>query len=173
MRRGLALVVTCGLALSVAAEAHAMIFANVPGIPGSSTVVGHEGEIEVQSLGFSGGQVVRKSGAKLCAPPSEKTQLTPLTIQKVTDLASPKLFAAAAGGTVFDDVTITVAAVDQGTVQDVARYVLRNAFVSTYETASSGDQPSETISLQFERMDFTNLSPVEETATWNFCGAPD
>lgn len=166
----LASIVAVSLVLAMGGPAAALIFAEIPGIPGDATIAGHEDEITVQSFSFSGGQVERKPGAKPCAPPSSKTEISALTIQKTADRATPKLVAAAAQGTVFPAITIAVAAFAGADVEDRVEYVLRNAFVRRYETSSDGEMPSESIELQFQSLELTHLLPTPETAAWNVCG---
>ena len=155
-----------------ARPARAEIFVNVPGIPGDVTAAGHEHEIETLSVQFGGGQVVPKSGAKLCAQPSAKTQLSAVVISKLSDKASPKLFMAAAQGTVFPQVTITIATQIAGAFVNLDQYQLSDAFISSYTTSSGGQRPSEVVSFTFRSLQLTHFDPVDppQSATWAFCG---
>jgi type VI secretion system secreted protein Hcp len=170
MDHRVAVFVVCTFALSFVKPAEGFLFVKIPGIPGDAIVQGHEGEIEVQSLGFSGGQIVPKAGPKPCAAPTRKTQISAIALQKPTDVASPKLLMAAGQGTVFPDVTISIAIPSGDVIETLAQYKLKNAFVSSYEVGSTGDRPNETVSLSFMSLDFTNFGATPETATWNFCG---
>lgn len=108
----------------------------------------------------------------MCAPVGG-AQISPIVVQKLTDIASVKLFATVAAGTVFDVVTITVVKTDAGTVADAVQYKLKDAFIHAYETASSGDRPSESLTLQFKSLELTTFDPEgpPQTTTWAFCGA--
>lgn len=178
MRRGLTFVTFFYLSLSFVEPARGAIYAEIPGIPGDVTTVGHADEVALSSLAFSGGQVERKTGPRLCAGPASKTQVSPMTLQKTTDIASAKLLAAAAAGTVFDVVRITVVkTADVDPPADLVRYELKGAFIYAYDVASSGDRPTESLTLQFKSLELTTFDQSEtpeppQTATWNFCGVP-
>jgi type VI secretion system secreted protein Hcp len=155
----------------VAAPARAELVLNIPGIQGDVTTTGHAHEIEVQSMSFGGGQVVPKSGPKPCAAPSSKTTLSAIQLSRITDKASPKLLMAAAQGTLFPQVTITL--VGGPTLADVDVYVLSDVFISAFSVGSGGGpQSSESLSLTFKSVQFTHIDPTDgpSSATWSTCG---
>jgi type VI secretion system secreted protein Hcp len=168
----LVLFVACILAVALAAPARAAIFVNIDGIPGDVTVQGYEGQIEALSLSFSGGPIVPKAGLKVCAAPPMKTQISAITLEKVADAASPKLFLTAGQGKIFGSITITIVVPAGEGIREVAVYTLTNAFISRYEASSAGDRPSETVSLSFGKLQFKSINSagVPEEETWNFCG---
>ena len=64
-----------------AGQARADVLLKIPGIPGTSTLEGHENEIVLSSLQFGGGQVVPRSGPKPCAGPSSKMELSEFSVR--------------------------------------------------------------------------------------------
>ena len=161
------------LATLSAGPARADILLKIPGIPGTSTLEGHENEIVLNSLQFGGGQVVPRSGPKPCAGPSSKTELSEFTLTKQTDKSSPKLVSAIAAGTVFPQVTLTIGSLPGGAgFQETDRYVLSDAFLTGYSVSSGGFVPSESLSVRFQSVQFVHTDPSdgEESVTWSVCG---
>jgi type VI protein secretion system component Hcp len=156
----------------LAAPARAETVLNIPGIQGDVALSGHAHEIEISSMQFGGGQVVPKSGPKPCAAPSSKTQLSAIVLTKLSDIASPKLLMAAAQGTSFPQVTITIVG-GSPLFADIDQYQLSDVFISSF-TVSNGGQPqsSESLSLTFKSVQFTHNDPSAgpSSATWSTCG---
>jgi type VI protein secretion system component Hcp len=153
-----------------ATPASAGIYVKIDGIPGSSLDFGHVGEIDVQNLSFEGGQVFPKSGPKRCGSPSSKTAISGIKMEKASDIASPKLFMAAAEGTLFPEVTISLTIpASKGLLVD--KYVLTNAFIGNYSASSDGDVLSEDLTLYFTGLEYTHYPEIgsPETSSWAFC----
>lgn len=80
-----------------------------PALAGESTDAGHSGEIEVLSFEQT---IVRKapsvSKADAAAEKTIRSEHTPLTVIKIVDKSSPKLYFAACKGTKYGRVTLSV-----------------------------------------------------------------
>lgn len=137
------------LALGVAAESRAAhaIFVDVPGIPGEAIFPPAAGQIEALSYAWNVGQLkaVKLGNAGVCSAAASKPAFSGLCVKKRVDKASPKLFVAAAQGTTFAMVKISLYRTDTSAL--LARYTLSNAIVSSIQMGgSSGDElPSETV----------------------------
>lgn len=158
-------------AVLAATPAGASILLDIPGIPGDAPDPGHELEIVVSSMSLSGGQAFPKKGPKLCGAPSAKTRVSGVEMTKRSDVASAKLFMAAAEGTLFPKVTITFTdAASKGLPSD--QYELTNAFIGDYSVSGEEDDGiEESLTLYFTSLKYTHFNP-EESATWAFCGTP-
>lgn len=102
----------------------------VPGIPGTSTLVGHAGWIDISS--FTGSAV---------APTASSGQPCQMTLQKTLDVASPHLWVATVTGQTFSDVKIDVVTV--GTT--ASPFVLYEIQLESAEITSIGDSGSNAV----------------------------
>jgi type VI protein secretion system component Hcp len=119
-----------------AASAAVQIVMLVPNIPGSSTVNGHTGWIDV--LSFAGSAVASTAGAKPCQ----------MVVQKKLDIASPHLWLATVTGVVFSDIKIDLIAV-AGTTQFVAGEIqLENAQITSIGDGGSSTLTEESVAFK-------------------------
>jgi type VI protein secretion system component Hcp len=139
--RGLALLVVIAIAMApTVSSATEQVFMQVPGIPGSSTVAGHVGWIEVKSFGGS------------AAAPSSGTTAQPcqMTVQKPLDIASPHLWFATVTGKVFTTIDIQVVA-PTATPYVLYDILLANAEITSIADSGSNALPLETLTLKAPR----------------------
>ena len=126
------------------------IFLKLAGIPGASQDPSHKGEIDV--LAWSWGLSESQAGAGAGAG---KANFQDLSIQKLTDVASPKLMAATAGGTNISDAILTVRKAGK-----VPQYYLvlnmQNVMLTsmTMQESKAQDGPQETIMIKYGRIAF-------------------
>jgi type VI secretion system secreted protein Hcp len=73
----------------------------------------------------------------------------------MTDGSSAKLFVAALTGTLDKKVKIAFVRTASGTSQTYMLYELEGCGISGYSLSSGGDRPSESISLNFDKVSFT------------------
>ena len=83
---------------------------------------------------------------------SGRASLHEIIIVKTTDKASPKLMEAQTGGSHFQQAQIEM--VRNG--RTYLTYVLTNVMVSGYQVSGGGDNPTESITLNFEKMEVKN-----------------
>jgi hypothetical protein len=81
-----------------------------------------------------------------------KAKLGEFSITKTVDKSSPMLFKACVSGQHFKTAKLTVR--KQGSDAPIT-YDLQGVVVSTYQTASSGDRPTESLSLNFTKIEYT------------------
>jgi type VI secretion system secreted protein Hcp len=130
------------------------IYMNYDGIEGESTAQGHEKWIEVLSFqwgegrGLIGGQggSTRESGT---------VNISDVTVVKMADCASPKLFVAGATGTLDKTVKIDFVRTAKGEEQTYMQYTLTGTGVSSYSISGNGsDRPTEALSLNFDKIEY-------------------
>ena len=120
------------------AEAAISLILEIPGIPGESTVLGYEGQIDVFSASFG--------ASKICSSP---LQMSDLNLMKRNDKASIPLSVAMRDHTVIPTATLKFVRSDG---QINARYVLTNAVVTSWQASASGggdDYATESLSFSF------------------------
>jgi type VI secretion system secreted protein Hcp len=84
-----------------------------------------------------------------------------VTVTKLTDTASPKLFLDAVAGKLDSKVTIKLTTTTKGKVETFLAFDLENVGLSHYSVHSGGDMPMETLSLNFTKISktFTGHDP--------------
>jgi type VI secretion system secreted protein Hcp len=122
------------------------------GLTGEGTPNG-PGTIEVDSWSWgASNQSTIGSGA---GAGSGKVSMSSFNIMKRVDSTSPALFLACSQGTHFTTVTLTVSPPSSGTTPgDGFQVVLSNAFVSKYSVSSGGDYPTESVTLNFTKIEY-------------------
>ena len=132
------------------------IFLDLDGIEGESTDEAFKGKIELTGFNFG----VTNSGtmAKGGGGGTGKADFQNITLNKVIDKSSPKLFKAAATGEHIKKATISVRkASGKGNQYVYASYALEEVMVTGYTTASIQEGPVlvETVTLDFTRIKVT------------------
>jgi type VI secretion system secreted protein Hcp len=128
------------------------IFLKLAGIAGASQDPTHKGEIDVLawSWGLSQPQGTQAgSGAGVVRP-----NFQDLSIQKLTDVASPLLVAATARGTNISDATLTVRKASK-VPQEYLVLNMQNVMITamTMQETKADDGPQESIMIKFGRID--------------------
>src|SRR5262249_55696532 len=138
--------------LTFAAEAAAttLLFVDVPGIPGDSTFVAAQNQIQGISytFGVSPLKPSKYGTAGVCGPGAAKAVFSEFCVTKRIDVASPKLLVAAAAATQFPAVTVSLFRSSPGPGDPpIARYVLANALVSSLhaDADTTADAPTEQV----------------------------
>jgi type VI secretion system secreted protein Hcp len=94
---------------------------------------------------------------------SSHASVSEIVITKTTDSASPKLFTESASGAKGKKVEIHfVSTGDPGLTY--LQYTLDDTLISGYSVSSGGDRPSESISLNFTKVEF-KMTPYDDTNT--------
>ena len=150
------LLVAVGLLAAAAvtsAQTAGQLVLKLDGIPGDSSVAGHLNEIDLSSVSFGANQTgIREAGGK--ASP-RRSSLTPFTVTKEIDKASPKLFLACATGQHIPSAVLTFREVESGVPPyEYLTITLSDVFISSYQVASGGDIPTEAISISFSKIEY-------------------
>jgi len=137
-----------------------MIFMKYDGIAkGSSTTKGHEGKdgwTEITSVQWGVGRGIASAhqGAEREA---SRPSVSEIVVAKPLDLASYRLFEEALWG---DGKTVTIhfTKTNKDAQETYMEYILDNVLVSGFSTSSGGDRPTETVSLNFTRIEYNYVS---------------
>jgi len=153
---GLALLLVIAIAMvPTAASAAEQIVMLVPNIPGSSTLNGHLGWIDV--LSFSGSAVAptASGGASPCQ----------MMVQKNLDIASPPLWLATVTGKVFTTIKIDVVTVGTTGTPFVALEIqLEDAQIASIGDSGSNALPQESVTFN-ERNSSGTITPITVSFT--------
>ncbi|HXH60237.1 MAG TPA: type VI secretion system tube protein Hcp [Fimbriimonadaceae bacterium] len=117
-------------------------------IKGEATDPRHRDWMDIFSYQFGEGHEPSKSGRT--SPPS----ISELVVSKPTEKGSPTIFLACAQGKSLPSVDIQLIKASDG--KPLATITMKNVYITSYQTsadAGSG-QPVETLSLNFERIDY-------------------
>ena len=161
------------------AFAATLLFVDVPGIPGDSTFEATKDQIQGLSydFGISPLKASKYGQAGVCAPGQSKPVFSEFCVKKFADVATPKLFVAAATATQFPLVTVGIYKLVQGSPEPVVRYRLSNAVISSMHAGgdTAADRPTEQVCFRFNRAEVTTTTqgeggkPVSETAGFDAC----
>jgi type VI protein secretion system component Hcp len=131
---------SCALLLPLAAGAGGNLLVSVPGIKGTSTVLGFEQQIEARSVSFSAS-----------APNGAQPALGPITVTKAIDDATAVFFDALAKGKIFPSVVINNVIQINGRIVASERYTLTNVKVTDHrivdQASNSGVRGTEQLTL--------------------------
>jgi len=87
--------------------------------------------------------------------------LSEVSITKTTDVATPKLFLDAVAGKLDNKVTIKFTTTIKAKVETFLTYELENTGLSHYSLSSGGDNPMESMALNFTKITetYTGMDP--------------
>ncbi|MGZ5503995.1 MAG: type VI secretion system tube protein Hcp [Chthoniobacterales bacterium] len=171
-RRAMLIVLLAVSAIASPARASLRYFVYISTIGGDATEPNHQGWIEAFafSAGASNPATIGPGGGT-----AGITTLSSVDVVKLLDKTSPKLAKAVAAGTNLGNVILDV--VNSASGLPVYHIILRNAIASSDQLGGSSELPVETISLEFEAIEWTyNYQGDSETmAYWdriNVIGGP-
>jgi type VI secretion system secreted protein Hcp len=130
------------------------IYMEFKGIKGQVTEDKHKDWIELSSLQFGVGRGV-SSGAGGTTRESSAPSISEITVTKVNDVASPKLYEDALAGNFDKDVTIEFTQTTKNQTDTYLKIELKDCGISGYSISSGGDAPSESLSLNFTKIVYT------------------
>lgn len=142
---GLALAVLCFTTY----DAQGAVFLKIDSIPGDSTVAGHENEILISSYQFGASLPVAISGG---GGGAGKASFSDLELTKTMDKSSPKFFADLTTGKSLPKAEIFLTKNNGGKQFTFAHYTMENVLISSYSVSSGGDTPSESIGLNYAKL---------------------
>lgn len=131
------------------------IYMKFGSIDGPITTKGFEKWIELQSFQWGVGRGIGSAARSDTGRESSEPSISEITVTKVMDIASNKLFQDATGGDLSADVTLKFTATTKDTVTTFLTYVLSNTGISGYSLSSGGENPTESLSLNFTKVMIT------------------
>jgi len=131
------------------------IYMKFGSIDGPITTKGFEKWIELSSFQWGVGRGIGSAARSDTGRESSEPSISEISVTKTMDIASNKLFQDAVGGDLSADVTLKFTATTKDTVTTFLTYVLSNTGISGYSLSSGGDNPSESLSLNFTKVMIT------------------
>ena len=139
------------------------IYMKFGAVVGQVTTEGFKDWIELSSFQYGVGRGVT-SGAGGAQREGSAPSISEITVSKVYDKASPGLYQDALAGTFNTKVEIKMTTTTKNKVDTYLAWELTDCGVSGYSASSGGDNPSESISLNFTKVMVTP-SPLDIAGT--------
>ena len=133
------------------------IYVKYGAIDGDVTEQGHKKWIEVNSFQWGVGRGISSPTGGSEDRESSAPSISEIVVTKPTDVASVKLLDEALHGS-GTDVTIDFMKTDKGALSVYLEYTLTNVMVSGYSLSSGGDRPQESLSFNFTKVLFKDVT---------------
>ncbi len=142
------------------------IYMKYASLNGDATAEGHEQWIELNSCQWGVGRAISSPTGGSADRESSAPSISEIVVTKATDISSPKLLNEAYQGE-GQDVTIDFCKTDKGKLEVFLTLTLNNTMVSGHSLSSGGDRPTESVSLNFTKVEFkhTNMAATGETGS--------
>ncbi len=130
-------------------------------INGPVSTKGFEKWIELSSFQWGSGRAIGSAARGSTSREHSEPSLSEVTVAKLTDVASPKLFLELVAGKLDNKVTIKFTTTTKGAIDTFLTFELTDCGVSGYSLSSGGEMPQESISLNFTKISktFKGLDP--------------
>ena len=129
------------------------IYANFGKIQGSVSAKGYENHVELESLSFASGREISMEVGITGDREADKPFISEVALTKQMDKASPSLFVGALASKAIDKVEIKFVKTSADSLENYLTYTLDKVLVSSYSASSGGDEPSESISLAYTKIE--------------------
>jgi type VI secretion system secreted protein Hcp len=133
------------------------IYMNYDGIQGGVTTQGHEKWIEVSSFQFGVGRAIGTAARGAIARENSEPSFSEITITKPMDVASVDLFQQGAFGKLDKKVNLDFTTTAQGQTTTFLKIKLKGVGISHFSHSSAGDNPTESLSLNFTKITYTYI----------------
>lgn len=140
------------------------IFLKLDGIPGSATEKGYAAQINVDSFQFGGGVAVSGGTGKMGDRTAGKVSLADITITKGLDEATHLLIKHLTQGKVIPKALFTFVAATNAEAEKYLEVTLENVIVSSFSQSSGGEKPTESVSLNYSKIEISHQLRDEKGA---------
>lgn len=127
------------------------IILSIDTIKGNSALAGFENKIIIES--FSHGVTLPMNRD---AGNTERTLGRPdfsqMSLTKITDISTPSLYAACAGGTKLGEVTVEISRNQEGKPMSLVKFTMANAMISSIHTNGTGGGSADALTLSFTKL---------------------
>ncbi len=137
-------------------------------INGDVTESGHVDWIELTSFQFGVGRSISSPIGAAADRESRDPTISEVVVTKMLDKSSPHLFQEAVTGFEGKVVTVEFTRTDKKDLATFLSYKLSETLISGYNVSSAGDRPSETVSLNFTKVEMK----VTPTGASGAAGSP-
>src|SRR4029077_5553597 len=121
-------------------------------IKGAVTTDGFKDWIELNSFQWGVNRHIATAARGSTTREHSEPSLAEVSVTKLQDAASPKLFVEAVAGKLDTKVTIKFTTTTKGKVETFLTYELENTGFSNYSLHSGGEAPMESLSLNFTKI---------------------
>jgi type VI secretion system secreted protein Hcp len=130
-------------------------------INGSVTTDGFQKWIELHSFQWGVSRAIGSAARSMHGREHSEPSLSEVSVTKTTDVATPKLFLDAVAGKLDTKATIKFTTTIKGKVETFLTYELENVGLSHYSLSSGGDNPMESLALNFTKITetYTGMDP--------------
>ena len=130
-------------------------------IDGSVTTDGFKNWIELHSFQWGVSRAIGSAARSMHGREHSEPSISEVTVTKLSDVASPKLFLDSVAGKLDSKVTIKFTTTTKGKVETFLTYELENTGLSHYSLSSGGDNPMESLALNFTKITetYTGMDP--------------
>lgn len=133
------------------------IYMNYNNIAGDVTAAGHEKWIELNSCQWGVGRGISSPTGGSADRESSAPSISEIVVTKATDASSTKILNESYQGE-GQKVQIDFCKTDKGNLEVYLTLNLENCMISGYSVSSGGDRPSESLSLNFTKIEFKNVN---------------
>lgn len=130
------------------------IYMKYEGIDGDVTESGHEKWIELNSFQWGVGRGISSPTGASADRESSAPSISEIVVTKTSDKSTPKLMSEAVQGE-GKTVEIHFVKTEKGKLTTYQTYKLTNTMISSYSQSSGGDHPSESLSLNFTKVEWS------------------
>ena len=132
------------------------VFLKIDGVEGESSDAKHKNEIEVLSYSWGVTQAITGTVSSSGTFSGQRCDMSPLTVQKLFDKASPKAAQACAAGDHFASAVLTLCRAG-GDKQPYMEYKLSDVLISSVQVGGAGEGgvPTESWSLHYAKIEMT------------------
>lgn len=131
-----------------------MILMKIPTVTGQTEIDGHADWLPVDSISWSVSRPVATATAGRNKREAGTPSISEVQFSRMTDKASPHLFHNSCGGKELDSVEIEILQIVDNKPHVFVKIKLENVYVSSYSVSSGGDNPTETVSLNFVTLSY-------------------
>jgi len=142
------------------------IYMNYNDIQGDATAEGHEKWIELNSCQWGVGRGISSPTGGSADRESSAPSVSEIVVTKATDAASTKILNEAYQGEGVKS-QIDFCKTDKGKLEVYLTITTDDTMVSGYSISSGGDRPSESLTLNFTKIEFKNIVMDDKNATGN------
>ena len=123
-------------------------------IKGLAKVTGHENWLNMSSMQFGAGRSIALQAGGGAKRDASSPSLSEVVFTRESDQASPELFFQACGGVSLGTCTVHVLQTIGNETKVFLEVLLEEAMISSYSVSSGGDNPSESMSVNFTKVSF-------------------
>lgn len=131
-----------------------ILFSFATEIKGLSDVEKHEGWLNADSLQLGVGRAISSQSGGGNKREASSPSVSEAVVSRSGDQASPELFFQACGGVGLGTCTIHLLQVVANKPQVFVTILLEEAMISGYSLSSGGDNPSESVQINFTKISF-------------------